>query len=93
MSLAFLTQIPADHRLELYFLDKLNFLLVFRDKRERQNVVNGLARKSDITGSISRSIVGNMVWEQVSRAIDRSEQQLEAMTKKWQSREISNVSP
>lgn len=78
--------------LELYFSDKRNFLIVFKDKRERQSVVTKLSNKSDSTSSISKSIVGNFVLDQVARAVDRSEQQLEAITRKWQHREISNVS-
>lgn len=78
-------------RLELYFSDKRNFLIVFKDKRERQGVVTKLTYKSDQAGTISKSIIGNFVLDQVARAIDRSEQQLEAITRKWQNREISNV--
>lgn len=76
----------------MYFSDKRNFLIVFKDKRERQSVVNKLSHKSDSTGGISKSIIGNFVLDQVARAVDRSEQQLEAITRKWQCREISNVS-
>jgi len=79
-------------RLELYFSDKRNFLIVFKDKRERQRVVSKLTYKADQAGGVSKSIVGNFVLDQVARAIDRSEQQLEAITRKWQNREISNVS-
>ena len=81
-----------EHRLELYFSDKRNFLIVFKDKRERQGVVSKLTYKAENSGSISRSVIGNFVLDQVARAMDRSEQQLEAMTRKWQNREISNVS-
>ena len=77
--------------LELYFLDKRNFLLVFKDGRERQIVVNKIAAKNDQRDAISRSVIGNFVLDVASRALDRSEQELDAMTKRWQSREISNV--
>lgn len=80
------------HRLELYFSDKRNFLIVFRDQRQRQAVVQKLASKDEQKDAISRSVIGNFVLDQVARATDRSEQQLLAMTRKWQSREISNVS-
>jgi hypothetical protein len=80
------------HRLELYFSDKRNFLIVFRDQRQRQAVVQKLASKDEQKDAISRSVIGNFVLDQVARATDRSEQQLLAMTRKWQNREISNVS-
>jgi hypothetical protein len=67
-------------------------LVVFKDKRERQGVVSKLTQKSDQSGGISKSVIGNFVLDQVARAMDRTEQQLEAMTRKWQNREISNVS-
>jgi hypothetical protein len=79
-------------RLELYFSDKRNFLIVFRDKRQRQIFMSRLLSKNDPRDAISKSIIGNFVLDTVARAIDKSEQQLEAMTRKWQSREISNVS-
>jgi hypothetical protein len=41
---------------------------------------------------ISKSVIGNLVLDTVARAMDKSEQQLEAMTRRWQSREITNVS-
>lgn len=79
-------------RLELYFSDKRNFLIVFKDKKERQAVVQRLQYKNDARDTISRSVIGNFVLDQVSRAMDKAEQQLEAMTRRWQNREISNVS-
>jgi hypothetical protein len=79
-------------RLELYFSDKRNFLIVFRDKRQRQIFMSRLLSKNDPRDAISKSIIGNFVLDTVARAIDKSEQQLEAMTRKWQSRDISNVS-
>ena len=78
--------------LELYFSDKRNFLIVFRDKRQRQIFMSRLLSKNDPRDAISKSIIGNFVLDTVARAIDKSEQQLEAMTRKWQSRDISNVS-
>lgn len=51
-----------------------------------------LLSKNDPRDAISKSIIGNFVLDTVARAIDKSEQQLEAMTRKWQSRDISNVS-
>jgi hypothetical protein len=78
--------------LELYFSDKRNFLIVFKDRRERQVVVSKLSSKSEQSGAIAKSVIGNFVLDQVAKAInERSEQQLEAMTRRWQSREISNV--
>lgn len=88
-----MARLELNARLELYFSDKRNFLLVFKDKRERQGVVSKLTYKSDQTGAVAKSVIGNFVLDQVARAIDRSEQQLEAMTRRWQHREISNVSP
>jgi hypothetical protein len=78
--------------LEIYFSDKRNFLIVFKDKRQRQVVVQKLNSKNESRDAISRSVIGNFVLDQVARAIDKSEQQLDAMTRRWQSREISNVS-
>lgn len=92
MSSSFEAAQKLNRRLELYFSDKRNFLIVFKDKRERQGVVNKLTYKSDQTGAVAKSVIGNFVLDQVARAIDRSEQQLEAMTRRWQHREISNVS-
>ena len=78
--------------LELYFSDKRNFLVVFRDKRERQAVVQKISSKKDHRDVISKSVIGNFVLDTVAKAMDKSEQQLEALQKKWQNREISNVS-
>jgi hypothetical protein len=50
-----------------------------------------LLSKNDPRDAISKSVIGNFVLDTVARAIDKPEQQLEAMTRKWQSREISNV--
>lgn len=80
-----------DVALELYFSDKRNFLIVFKDKRERQIVVQRLSYKNDARDAITKSVIGNFVLDTMSKAIDKSEQQLEAMTRKWQTREISNV--
>ena len=85
-------QLTQCGRLELYFSDKANFLIVFRDARERQTVVQKLSSKNDRRDAISRSVIGNFVTDTVSKAMDKSELQLEAMTRKWQAREISNVS-
>nr|ODN91829.1 hypothetical protein L203_01081 [Cryptococcus depauperatus CBS 7841] len=79
-----------DVALELYFSDKRNFLIVFRDKRERQAVVQSIHSKNDHRDPISKSIIGNFVLDTVARAMDRSEQQLEAWQRKWQNREITN---
>ncbi|WVQ73417.1 hypothetical protein IAR50_002989 [Cryptococcus sp. DSM 104548] len=79
-----------DVALELYFSDKRNFLLVFRDKKERQAVVQKIGTKNDNRDAISKSIIGNFVLDTVAKAMDRNEQQLEALQRKWQSREISN---
>lgn len=81
-----------DVALELYFSDKRNFLIVFRDKRQRQLFMSRLSSKNDARDAISRSLIGNLVLDTMARAMDRSEQILEAMTRRWQNREISNVS-
>lgn len=78
--------------LELYFSDKRNFLVVCKDRRERQLVVSKLQSKDEQKDAISRSVIGNFVLDTVARTIDRTEQQLAIMTKKWQMREITNVS-
>lgn len=78
--------------LELYFSDKRNFLVVFGDKRERQAVVQRISGKKDHRDAISKSIIGNFVLDTVAKAMDKGEQQLEALQRKWQNREISNVS-
>nr|XP_019045287.1 hypothetical protein I302_05676 [Kwoniella bestiolae CBS 10118]OCF24217.1 hypothetical protein I302_05676 [Kwoniella bestiolae CBS 10118] len=79
-----------DVALELYFSDKRNFLIVFQDKKERQAVVQKIGSKNDHRDAISRSVIGNFVVDTVAKAMDRSEQQLEALMRKWQNREISN---
>ncbi|EIW67560.1 hypothetical protein TREMEDRAFT_69630 [Tremella mesenterica DSM 1558] len=79
-----------DVALELYFADKRNFLVVFKNKAQRQKVCQKISAKNDGRDAISRSVIGNFVLDTVARAMERSEQQLEAMTKKWQQREISN---
>ncbi|WVR06613.1 hypothetical protein IAU60_003645 [Kwoniella sp. DSM 27419] len=79
-----------DVALELYFSDKRNFLIVFRDKKERQSVVQKIGSKNDQRDAISRSVIGNFVVDTVAKAMDKSEQQLEALQRKWQCREISN---
>lgn len=78
--------------LELYFADKRNFLVVFRNQRERQTVVQKLASKDEQKDAISRSVIGNYVLDQVARATDSATERLMAMSRKWQNREISNVS-
>ncbi|BEI85638.1 hypothetical protein CcaverHIS002_0510390 [Cutaneotrichosporon cavernicola] len=76
-----------DVALELYFADKQNFLVIFRDKRERQTVVHKMGIKS---GTAPR-VLNSFVLDTLSRAlVDTREVQLESMTRKWQSREISN---
>ncbi|KLT43791.1 beach-domain-containing protein [Cutaneotrichosporon oleaginosum] len=76
-----------DVALELYFADKQNFLVVFRDKRERQSVVHKMGIKS---GTAPR-VLNSFVLDALSRAlVDTREAQLEGMTRKWQNREISN---
>jgi hypothetical protein len=67
-------------------------LIVFRDKRQRQVFMSRLQSKNDPRDVISKSVIGNLVLDTVARAMDKSEQQLEAMTRRWQSREITNVS-
>nr|XP_019013052.1 uncharacterized protein I206_02549 [Kwoniella pini CBS 10737]OCF51833.1 hypothetical protein I206_02549 [Kwoniella pini CBS 10737] len=79
-----------DVALELYFMDKRNFLIVFQDKKERQAVVQKIGSKNDHRDAISRSVIGNFVVDTVTKAMDRSEQHLEALMRKWQNREISN---
>ncbi|AFR98636.2 hypothetical protein C343_06613 [Cryptococcus neoformans C23] len=79
-----------DVALELYFSDKRNFLVVFRDKKERQAVVQKISGKKDHRDVISKSVIGNFVLDTVAKAMDKSEQQLEALQRKWQNREISN---
>ncbi|KAK4689020.1 hypothetical protein P7C73_g1097, partial [Tremellales sp. Uapishka_1] len=79
-----------DVALELYFSDKLNFLIVFKDKKERQGVVSKMSAKKDNKDTISRSVIGNFVLDTVAKAMDNPEQQLESMTRRWQAREISN---
>jgi len=50
-----------------------------------------LTYKNDQRDAISRSIIGNLVLDTVNKAMEKAEQQLEAMTRKWQAREITNV--
>lgn len=54
-------------------------------------VVQKLLAKDEHKDAISRSVIGNFVLDTVARATDKAEQQLVAMTKRWQNREISNV--
>lgn len=87
-----LTSFIADtRRLELYFADKRNFLIVLRDKKERQGIVQKLMSKNDHRDAISRSIIGNFVLDTVAKAVDKSAEQLDNMTRRWQTREISTV--
>lgn len=76
-----------DVALELYFADKQNFLVVFRDKRERQAVVH----KMEIKSGTAPRVLNSFVLDTLSRAlVDTREAQLEGMTRKWQNREMSN---
>jgi hypothetical protein len=84
--------IGLQNRLELYFADKRNFLVVLKDKKERQGIVQKLMSKNDHRDAISRSIIGNFVLDTVAKAVDKSAEQLDNMTKRWQTREISTVS-
>lgn len=77
--------------IELYFADKRNFLIVLKDKKERQGIVQKLMSKNDHRDAISRSIIGNFVLDTVAKAVDKSAEQLDNMTKRWQMREISTV--
>ncbi|WOO83333.1 Beige 1 [Vanrija pseudolonga] len=79
-----------DVALELYFSDKQNFLVVFKDKRQRQAVVSRLSSKVEKGDVLSRSILGSLVLDTVARAIDNRGYELENLTRRWQSREISN---
>ncbi|KAL1405839.1 Beige protein-like 1 [Vanrija albida] len=78
-----------DVALELYFSDKQNFLVVFKDKRQRQAVVSRLSRVDKGDG-MGRSILGSLVLDTVARAIDNRGYELDTLTRRWQSREISN---
>ncbi len=79
-----------DVALELFFSDKRNFLCVFRTKKERQNVLQRLANKTD-PNAMNKSALGNFVLDTVSKALDKMAHELENVTKRWQQREISNV--
>ncbi|ORX37123.1 hypothetical protein BD324DRAFT_427163 [Kockovaella imperatae] len=79
-----------DVALELYFSDKRNFLVVLKDKRERSIIVSKLQYKTNQAGVISQSLIGSFVLDQVVRVIEKPEQPLDALTRKWQSRSISN---
>jgi hypothetical protein len=76
-----------DVALELYFSDKQNFLVVFKDKRARSAVVSKMQAKLGTGDPLSRSILGSFVLD-LARASRGA--QLEDMTRRWQSREISN---
>lgn len=54
-------------------------------------MLSRLSYKNDPRDTISRSVIGNILLDTVSRAIDRTEAQLEVAQRKWQNREISNV--
>jgi hypothetical protein len=55
-------------------------------------VVQKLASKDEQKDAISRSVIGNFVLDQVAKATDQAAERLMGMTRKWQNREISNVS-
>lgn len=77
-----------DVALELYFADKQNFLIVFKDKKERSAVVAKMGFKA---GNGPRSIMNSIVLDAIARAVvDTRADQLDNMTRKWQNREISN---
>lgn len=77
-----------DVALELYFADKQNFLIVCKDRKERAAVVSKMAYK---VGNGPKSIVNSLVLDAIARAVvDTRAEQLDAMTRKWQNREISN---
>lgn len=77
-----------DVALEIYFADKLSFLIVFKDQKERSAVVAKMAAKM---GTGPRSVVNSILLDAIARAVvDTRAEQLDSMTRKWQNREISN---
>lgn len=80
-----------DVALELYFQDKQNFLVVFRDKKQRSLVTSRLNAKLDNREGFAKSVLGSLLRDtvaNVAKAMDT--EQLEVFTRRWQNRQISN---
>lgn len=80
-----------DVALELYFQDKQNFLVVFKDKKQRSIVTSRLNAKIDSREGFAKSVLGSLLLDtvaNVAKAMDA--QHLEVFTRRWQNREISN---
>lgn len=79
-----------DVAIEFLFADKRNFLCVFRNKKERQAVLQRIAGKID-PNTMKQSALGNFLLDTMQKAIDKAGTELDAVTRRWQTREISNV--
>jgi hypothetical protein len=76
--------------IEFLFVDKRNFLCVFKNKKERQAVLQRIAAKND-PNTMKQSALGNFLLDTMQKAIDKAGTELDAVTRRWQTREISNV--
>jgi hypothetical protein len=79
-----------DVAIEFLFADKRNFLCVFKNKKERQAVLQRIAGKND-PNAMKQSALGNFLLDTMQKAIDKAGTELDAVTRRWQTREISNV--
>lgn len=80
-----------DVAIEFFFADKRNFLVVFRNKKERQAALHRLGSKND-PNTMKQSAIGNLILDTVAKAIDRASLELDGYTRQWQNRQLSNVS-
>jgi hypothetical protein len=79
-----------DVAIEFMFADKRNFLCVLKNKKERQAVLQRIAGKVD-PNTMKQSVLGNFLLDTMQKAIDKAGTELDGVTRRWQTREISNV--
>ncbi|KAJ9113849.1 hypothetical protein QFC19_000042 [Naganishia cerealis] len=78
-----------DVAIEFLFADKRNFLCVLRNKKERQTVLQRISGKND-PNAIKQSALGTFLLDTVQKAMVKAGSELDSLTRRWQTREISN---
>ncbi|KAJ9116880.1 hypothetical protein QFC22_004537 [Naganishia vaughanmartiniae] len=78
-----------DVAIEFLFADKRNFLCVLRNKKERQAVLQRISGKND-PNAIKQTALGTFLLDTVQRAMEKAGNELDSVTRRWQTREISN---
>lgn len=62
-----------------------------RNKKERQTVLQRISGKND-PNAIKQTALGTFLLDTVQKAMEKAGNELDSVTRRWQAREISNVS-